>query len=144
MKRISAAIATVDPEKVLQVRIEDASILEQLGRIAFIKIDVEGFEIEVLKALENTLVQHHPYVICEVIADWLVYNGETPQAVIDRMSAQGYSAFRIDRADSSLFQQKAKLTKLDHIDDDFACNVLFAHETRLDELSAISFKALPK
>jgi FkbM family methyltransferase len=45
-------------------------VIEELSppAISAIKIDVEGFELEVLRGLKGTLMQHRPLVICEVLA----------------------------------------------------------------------------
>lgn len=39
---------------------------ENLGRVDFIKIDVEGAEIEILRHLHPIIEQHRPRVVCEV------------------------------------------------------------------------------
>lgn len=41
--------------------------LANIKDIAFIKIDVEGAELEVLTGLKNTLQQHNPVITCEVL-----------------------------------------------------------------------------
>jgi FkbM family methyltransferase len=47
----------------------DAIIHElDLKAISAIKIDVEGFELEVIRGLKDTLAKHHPALICEVLA----------------------------------------------------------------------------
>ena len=37
------------------------------NRISFIKIDVEGAELEVLQGLAKTLAEHRPIVLCEIV-----------------------------------------------------------------------------
>lgn len=41
--------------------------LGEIGDIAFIKIDVEGAELEVLSGLKKTLQKHNPVITCEVL-----------------------------------------------------------------------------
>lgn len=41
--------------------------LGETGHISFIKIDVEGAELEVLTGLQNTLQKHNPVITCEVL-----------------------------------------------------------------------------
>ena len=45
----------------------DALDLGEIGHIAFIKIDVEGAELEVLTGLKRTLQKHNPVITCEVL-----------------------------------------------------------------------------
>jgi FkbM family methyltransferase len=41
--------------------------LKNIGNISFIKIDVEGAELEVLTGLKKTLEKHNPVITCEVL-----------------------------------------------------------------------------
>jgi hypothetical protein len=56
--------------KVSQVTIDEvAARTEFVGRsIDFLKVDVEGYEYEVLKGAERTLRRHMPLVVCEIEA----------------------------------------------------------------------------
>ena len=45
---------------------DDAISDLKLKNIDFIKVDVEGFELSVLKGLRNTIMTHQPIVFCEV------------------------------------------------------------------------------
>ena len=40
--------------------------LLNLENLCVMKIDVEGFELEVLQGVQNTLVKYRPYVFCEI------------------------------------------------------------------------------
>lgn len=51
----------------------------------FIKIDVEGFELPVLKGLENTIAQHHPVLMIE-------YNSIHSEALCAHLKNHGYTA----------------------------------------------------
>lgn len=65
----------------------DDLLESQASRIALIKIDVEGGELEVLRGLQRTLDHHRPAVICEVLP------------VYDETSENG--AFRRQRTDAT-------------------------------------------
>jgi FkbM family methyltransferase len=61
----------------LQIRNGDAVVREEVvGRIDAIKIDVQGFEAEVLRGLETTLTQHCPVI-------WFEVSGSTAEAIAD-------------------------------------------------------------
>lgn len=48
--------------------ISEKSLLSLLGnKVGIIKIDVEGSELEVLKALSSIIVRDQPFVICEIL-----------------------------------------------------------------------------
>ncbi|MHA1664401.1 MAG: FkbM family methyltransferase [Candidatus Njordarchaeales archaeon] len=57
-----------------------------IGKVNYIKIDVEGAEFEVLKGLEKTLKKHRPVVIVEVLED---------PSKLRNLSQQGYDVKQI-------------------------------------------------
>jgi len=61
------------------------------GRIALVKIDVEGFEMSVLGGMTGLLsAADGPAIICE-ISEWsLEKNGTSHQALFDKMVSHGY------------------------------------------------------
>ena len=63
---------------------------------AAIKIDVEGFEIYVLKGLLETLRTHKPFVVTEVVAQHLNRAGMTCQDVFDLMAEIGYKGYNYE------------------------------------------------
>jgi FkbM family methyltransferase len=84
-----AAIARTT--KVACMTIDDVANALQLGRVDLVKIDVEGFEHNVLKGMTNVISKFHPVIFCEI------YKGtgsnqapdETVRFVLDR----NYRAF---------------------------------------------------
>ena len=72
-----------------------------IGPIGIIKIDVEGAELEVVRGLDATLREHHPYVLCEVLP---IFNESDPRwafrkprqdELLGRMHGAGYTLFRL-------------------------------------------------
>lgn len=64
--------------------------LESLGvesEIAIIKIDVEGFEPQVLQGLEKTILKHHPIIF------WEAFTHETANTSVEILQAIGYKHF---------------------------------------------------
>ncbi|MDC0292504.1 FkbM family methyltransferase [Candidatus Binatia bacterium] len=47
-----------------------------LAKVQFIKIDVEGAELEVLRSFKKTLLEHKPKITFEILPDVLVSTGE--------------------------------------------------------------------
>ena len=61
-----------------------------------IKIDVEGFEYEILCGMKSTLGKYRPLVICEITNEWLENTGCSFSIILEFMQALGYEAFTID------------------------------------------------
>lgn len=59
--------------------------------VSFIKIDVEGYEMKVLKGAVNTLRQHKPILLMEMNSFRLQENGTTYVQIYDWLLAEGYS-----------------------------------------------------
>jgi FkbM family methyltransferase len=77
------------------------------GRLAtetpsIIKIDVEGFELEVLRGLEATLQRCKPVVITEIVPDHLHRLNTSPAAVSQFMKSLGYSPRRLGLSGKTL------------------------------------------
>lgn len=50
-----------------QVKIRNGDeVCREIENVSFMKIDVEGMEIDVLNGLERTILKHHPYIYIEV------------------------------------------------------------------------------
>lgn len=60
-----------------------------------IKIDVEGFELEVLKGLKQTLIKHHPLVIFEHSIYRLKERKHAHDEVKKLLESLGYAIYRI-------------------------------------------------
>ena len=99
---------------------EGDSLLASIGvtRIAIIKIDVEGMELEVIQGLRNTINTHKPYIICEILPVWdsETETGKFRKSRIDVLQSiigeDGYSIFRI-LGDSRLVELKRLETQPD-------------------------------
>jgi FkbM family methyltransferase len=66
--------------------------------VGFIKIDVEGFELHVLKGLRKTLTNDKPFVVTELIEDQLARAGTSVREVANYLFDLGYEAFGIKSA----------------------------------------------
>lgn len=85
------AVRGIEPilEQVTTATIDSLVRLHQLCP-GFVKIDVEGFEMEVLKGAERTLIEHRPIVLAELTDSLLRKNGASAAAVIEFLRAHDY------------------------------------------------------
>ncbi len=64
-----------------------------LGVVHAIKIDVEGFEMRVLKGAHQTLAHHKPLLFIEISQKHLAADGTTPEAVFTLLTGLGYTLY---------------------------------------------------
>ncbi len=83
-------------------------MISEFGRPAFCKIDVEGYELKVLKGLEQTI----PGLSFEFIKDFL----KDTQMCMDRLSSLGYKKYNFCIGDSSTFEFSKWISKEEVMD----------------------------
>lgn len=78
-------------------RLGDYLLRHGIVRPAFIKIDVEGFEFQVIRGMADYFAStaYRPPLVCEVGADAAASLGYTLQDVADHMASLGYCAYRL-------------------------------------------------
>jgi FkbM family methyltransferase len=81
--------------KVTLTSLDAESEVQALPLIDFIKIDVEGGELDVWKGAAETLRRHHPVVYCEVYEKWATSFGHTPRDLLTFADSLGYSGGRV-------------------------------------------------
>jgi FkbM family methyltransferase len=89
--------AVVIQQRSLDSLIEDLAIIP-----THIKIDVEGFELEVLTGAQKTLKRGHPILLMELHNHILRTRGINPEAVIRLLQDAGYSIFRRSAQDLTI------------------------------------------
>lgn len=101
-------------EKVRTVRLDSYIERTEIKRVHLIKIDVEGYELRVLKGLESyfRLTGHRPPIICEIAPRAYPLLGTTLAELAHYMAAFGYAAF--DLADGA---SKVDVSALKCVDD---------------------------
>lgn len=86
---------------------------ENISAINFIKIDVEGAELDVIKGLHQTLLEYKPIIIMEVLP---VYSAESPNGKM-RKERQDQLLQLMAELQYDLFLIKEKEVKLKKLDD---------------------------
>lgn len=74
---------------------------QKVGQVNMIKIDVEGFELEVLAGCEDVIDMDHPVLFIELDDDNLINNGSTAKELVNWVEAKGYKV-KIAGSDASL------------------------------------------
>ena len=64
--------------------------LDRLGAPGVVKIDVEGFELEVLRGAARLLGEHRPLLLLEMHLDILERRGIRPAEVVELLRGHGY------------------------------------------------------
>ncbi len=85
MRRFPCRIARGDEEPELR----------SLDRIGFMKIDVEGGELDAMKGSEQSISRHCPLLYCEVYEKWTRSFGYAPNDLIMYVASLGYVGARV-------------------------------------------------
>lgn len=80
------------PTRVL--RLDD---FELPARMSFIKLDVEGYELEVLRGARQVIERDRPVIFGEFNTRWLAHRGEDLPAFLCEMHARGWKVSAVER-----------------------------------------------
>jgi FkbM family methyltransferase len=75
------------------VRVGDEVLQADARPLTLVKVDVEGFEVRVLRGLRETLSKHRPIVVTEIIPEWLERAGASVAELAELMRNLGYDGF---------------------------------------------------
>jgi hypothetical protein len=107
------------------------SVLEWLppnNRIDFIKCDVEGNELFVLKGGLQLLGNHKPILLCELLRKWSAFFGYHPNEVVDLLQSIGYNIYTV--GSSGTLVEFSRITE-----ETIQTNFFFVHpQSRLRDL----------
>lgn len=93
-------------EPIRKVRVETRkldTLLSELRPPSLIKIDVEGFELKVLKGSERLLSDVRPMLIIEIHPGQLILSGGSEEAIFNILKRHCYEWKVIDRNPNSLY-----------------------------------------
>jgi FkbM family methyltransferase len=80
--------------KVSLTSLDAESEVQALRSIDFVKIDVEGGELDVWKGGVDTIRRHHPLVYCEMYEKWATSFDYSPDDLFDFVRSLGYTGGR--------------------------------------------------
>jgi hypothetical protein len=84
----------------VEIRTLDQYLVDvDLDRVDFVKIDVEGFELNVLRGAENTLSQFKPTIILEYDER---RHGEQSDSIKELLRRHGYHTYQFTSFDETL------------------------------------------
>lgn len=106
LRRELRPAADVQESTICMFRLDDSVDVIGGPRLALVKIDAEGAELEVLRGMEATIARHQPWIVCEVLhrdpfADAGAYARRCSE-LMRLVDSIGYSAFRIVPDDRGL------------------------------------------
>ena len=107
------------------------NLLMQGPRVDVIKVDVEGFEMNVLSGLNRTLKAFKPIIITELIEDNLRRAGSSVAAVSQQLGGLGYAPLGIGSVRNGLRHQLVLSRSLDDCNDGVWIHSDDARSTRL-------------
>lgn len=89
--------------KVLCIKIDEFINLFKINRIDFIKIDVEGFEQEVIEGMTNVLKNIRPVIFCEIYQG--INSNMNPLSTINTIKNYNYDAYVIKQNELLIFEE---------------------------------------
>jgi FkbM family methyltransferase len=87
--------ARVREFEALLTSLDAESAVNALASIDFMKIDVEGGELDVLKGASRILARHRPLIYCEMSEEWAGAFGYAPQDLFKFVRSLGYREARL-------------------------------------------------
>ncbi len=80
-----------------------------MDKLALIKIDVEGFEYQVLKGLKQTLQKHKPRIIFEYDSNYWINTGQSITECCQFLQALNYKLYEISPAGCEIINNTANI-----------------------------------
>lgn len=109
----------------------DVEVLDQtiFSQIDLIKMDVEGFEFNVLQGAKTLVSEMKPTIVVELLRKWMSPFGHTPQMFLEDMTGYGYTCFAIG---------ESKLVSIHEINENTEqTNFVFVHPEKLQHLKLL-------
>jgi FkbM family methyltransferase len=85
--------ASTEPATIEFVRLDDYLAAARVDRVDFIKLDVDGYEPQVLRGARQTLAAHHPIILMELVEYPQRAPGDALASVLALLADLGYRFF---------------------------------------------------
>ena len=118
------ALETTEPVDIRTL--DDVMAEAAIGRVAAIKIDVEGMELDVLRGAQALLARDHPALVVEVVDRALEACGATVAALEELLISSGYTLWSIG--------EDASLCRLTSLRQSPSENVVALHQPSMEHL----------
>ena len=118
------ALHSTQAQQTLLIALDDVFDGYELSP-GFIKIDVEGWELEALRGMRRTLERCKPDVVCELTQQFLAEIGQSATELVGYMEALGYQCWLISGAEN--LPRGALLSVAEGNIPDVQVDVLFRH-----------------
>ncbi len=102
----NGAIGVATAEGSVAVSVERLDDLELPRRVSFMKLDVEGFELEVFRGAHETIERDRPVIFGEFNAEWLRLRGEDLAGYLVLLAGLDYEVFVVDERRSAAWRPK--------------------------------------
>jgi len=91
-------VNTVTPQHVKMVTIDGLVAEHGITRLSLLKVDTDGYEVDVFRGAEKTLAELRPNLVFELGPDHLKMAGSSVEVLIGLLAGHGYSFFTEDFA----------------------------------------------
>jgi FkbM family methyltransferase len=88
------------------VRVDD--VVPSGTRVSVVKIDAEGWEVDVLRGMRRVLTGNHPLLFTEFFPDAIARAGHDPREFLAELEAHGYGTAVIDSVHEKVVQMGAE------------------------------------
>lgn len=102
----NAALVDADAGNTVEVPVVRIDDLDFPQRVSFMKMDVEGFELEVLRGARALIHRDRPAIFGEFNATWLRMRDEDLAAELSSIAALGYEVFKVEDRRSASWRPK--------------------------------------
>ena len=131
----NAMLSSSGGDTVVEVqRLDDCDFISGLQRIDFVKIDVEGMELEVIEGGISAIKRHHPMMLVETLFSGDAAQDEKIKTMFDLLGAVGYESWEIDTSERDLRSYQPDFGFVPCAYPTLPQNTLFVHKTRQAEL----------